>query len=315
MRIDHRTQPGRKQKLWQDAIAGHFGDAELSIRAPERFTGQISSFGRGPIKLVQVRSDNEIGVRTRRHAAGVPDEVFVIAMVNRGAVEFSQRSRSCLLSDGMVTLFAASEPYLIRHDDPADVINLTVPGGLLEAFLSHPHDRVCRAFDMGGIVGRMSRDLLAGLAEMARTEPEISTAALRLALDSIAVLIQEKDAAPAGLTPPQAAMLRRCNELIETSVSERELGPNYIAHKMGVSVRHLHAVFHAAGMTVCDSILAARLARSLRMLDDAGDRARIKEIAFGSGFTNQSYFSAQFRKRYGKTPRQMRALLAAAGES
>jgi AraC-like DNA-binding protein len=76
---------------------------------------------------------------------------------------------------------------------------------------------------------------------------------------------------------------------------------------MGVSVRHLHALFQAAGTTICESILAARLARSLRLLGDVGrGPGRIKEIAFGSGFTNQSYFSAQFRKRYGRTPRQMR---------
>jgi AraC family transcriptional activator of tynA and feaB len=316
VRIDLRTQPACKQKLWQDAIAGHFGDADLSIRRPERFTGQISSLGRGPIKLVQVRSDNEIGVRTRRHAAGDTDEVFVIAMVNRGTVEFSQRNRSCVLSDGMVTLFAASEPYLIRHDDPAEVINLTVQSSLLESFLSQPHDRVCRAFDMRGLVGRVSRDLLVGLADSANGDGEISPASLRLALDSMAVLIQEKDAAPPGLTRPQAAMLRRCNELIDAGVSDSALSPQYLAQQMGVSVRHLHALFQRAGTTICEGILAARLARSLRLLEDAsGQRARIKEIAFDSGFTNQSYFSAQFRKRYGKTPRQMRAMLTASGQA
>ena len=93
VKIDFRTQPGRKQKLWQDAIAGHFGNAELSIRSPERFTGQISSLGRGPIKLVQVRSDNEIGVRTRQHAVGDTDEMFVIAMVNRGQGESARQAK------------------------------------------------------------------------------------------------------------------------------------------------------------------------------------------------------------------------------
>lgn len=314
VRIDLRTQPGHKQRLWQDAIAGHFGHADLSIRRPERFTGQISSVGDGPIRLVQVRSDNEIGRRTRRHVAGETDEVFVIAMVNRGEVEFRQRDQSCVLSGGMVTLFAASEPYLIRHDDPAEVINLTIHGSLLETFLRQPHDRVCRPFDMRGLVGRMSRDLLIGLAGTTSPGRDVSPASLRLALDSIAVLIREKDSAPLGLSRAQVAALRRCNELIELSVGERELSPQYLARRMGVSVRHLHALFNAAGTTICESILAARLSRSLRMLENAGGPpARIKEIAFDSGFSNQSHFSAQFRKRYGKTPREMRAMLAASG--
>lgn len=309
--VDLHTQPGRKQKIWQDAIAWHFGDADLAIRRPERFVGEICSLGNGPIKLVQVKSDNEIGIRTRRHVSRDTDEYFVIAMVNRGKVEFQQRNRSCLLSDGMITIFEVSEPYVIRHDEPADVINLTVPAALFRSFLRRPHERVCQAINTHGVVGKVARDLLVGLAEMGKSGSEIPYASLQLALGGITVLIESADTALSGLGYQRAMALERCKDIVDAHLTEAELGPKYLARKTGLSVRYVHSLFHAAGTTVCEHILGARLSRSLRALGDPANKpVRLKEIAFGSGFANQSYFSAQFRRQYGKTPRQMREILA-----
>ncbi|NVO17417.1 MAG: helix-turn-helix domain-containing protein [Rhodoplanes sp.] len=311
--VDLGTQPGRKQRIWQDAIAWHFGEADLSIQRPDRFVGRIVTLGDGPIRLVKVESDNEIGVRTRRHAAGDTEEVFVIALVNRGEVEFQQRGRTCVLSAGMTTIFDASEPYVIRHDNPADVINLTAPASLLRSFVRRPHDHVCRAVATRGLVGKVSRDLLVGLAEAARVgRGAVSHGSLQLALASIAVLLEEREPAQPGLSARQAAMLRRCKEIIDASVHEPDLGPKLLAHRMGVSVRCLHGLFHAAGTTVCGDVLAARLESSLKALGDPGMAAvRLKEIAFASGFANPSAFSAQFKKRFGRTPGEMREQLLA----
>ncbi|RAI42291.1 helix-turn-helix domain-containing protein [Rhodoplanes roseus] len=308
VRVDLGLPSDRKQRVWQDAIAWHFGEADLSIRRPDRFSGRIVTLGDGPIRLVEVESDNEIGVRTRRHAANDTEEVFVVALVNRGRVEFAQRGRACVLSDGMATLFAASEPYAIRHDDPADVINLTAPASLLRSFLRAPHDHVCRAVPTRGLVGRISRDLLVGLADAARRDGSpASHASLQLALASIAVLLEEGAPSQPGLNARQAAMIRRCREIIAASVGEPDLGPAVLARRMGVSVRCLHGLFHAAGTTVCDDVLAARLESSLKVLGDPGRASlRLKEVAFASGFASPSAFSAQFKKRYGKTPREMR---------
>lgn len=319
VRVDPGLAPAAKQRLWQDAIAWHFGEADLAIRRPDRFAGRIVTLGDGPIRLVEVESDNEIGVRTRRHAAQARDEVFVVALVNRGRVSFEQRGRSCVLTDGMATLFAASEPYVIRHDDPADVINLTAPTSLLQSFVRRPHDHVCRAVSTNGLVGKVSRDLMVGLAAAARTGTQrdeegaaASSGPLQLALASIAVLLAEGTAAPSGLGDRQAAMMRRCREIIAASLAEPELGPALLAQRMGVSVRCLHGLFRAAGTTVCDDVLEARLARSLKLLGDpAAATLRLKEIAFTSGFATPSLFAAQFKRRYGRTPGEMRRALLA----
>lgn len=309
--VNLQTQPGRKQKIWQDAITWHFGPAELSIREPERFVGQISSFCSGSIKLAHVKSDNEIGIRTRQHLSGVRDEFFTISFVNRGKVEFQQRNRACVLSEGMLTIFEVSEPYLMRHDDPAEVISLTMPAILLRSFLRHPHDRVCRAITSHGIIGKVSRDLLMGLADSAASDgSHVSHASLQLALGSVSVLIEGSEIATSGVSGHRSAMLERCKEVIDTFLAEPELGPKFLAQKMGISVRYLHSLFHALETTVCGYILSARLSKSLRILGDPDRKpVRLKEIAFDSGFTSQSKFSAQFRARYGKTPRQMREQL------
>jgi AraC-like DNA-binding protein len=50
------------------------------------------------------------------------------------------------------------------------------------------------------------------------------------------------------------------------------------------------------------------LQRALTLLTDARhQRKRIAEIALRSGFSDVSYFNRIFRKRFGETPRSVRA--------
>ncbi len=106
----------------------------------------------------------------------------------------------------------------------------------------------------------------------------------------------------------EAGLLRRAKSYISRHLDNPCLSPKSVAKAEGVSVRHLHRLFSATGVSLGDWIRASRLERcaaDLRSLARAGDT--LTEIAFRWGFSDSAGFSRAFRAAFQQTPRDYRA--------
>lgn len=100
-----------------------------------------------------------------------------------------------------------------------------------------------------------------------------------------------------------AAML----EVIARRAVEPRLDMAAIAAAIGLSERSGHLVLATAGLTFSECVAEARLARVQTRLE-AGDPARIIDIALDAGFGDIAHFNRLFRARFGMTPTEMRAM-------
>jgi AraC-like DNA-binding protein len=79
------------------------------------------------------------------------------------------------------------------------------------------------------------------------------------------------------------------------------------AHR--ISPRTIQLMFEQAGITYSGFVLEQRLLRAERLLRNPNLRARkIIEIAHLAGFHDVSYFHRAFRRRFGRTPDDVRKL-------
>ena len=100
------------------------------------------------------------------------------------------------------------------------------------------------------------------------------------------------------------ALLRRVEDYVEAHLAE-EIHLATLARVVFMSDDHFIRAFHAAtGQTPYHFLLEKRLQVSARELKL--ERHSIKEIARLVGFSNPSYFSAKFLRRYGMTPSRYR---------
>lgn len=80
-----------------------------------------------------------------------------------------------------------------------------------------------------------------------------------------------------------------------------ELSLPQVAETVGLSVSRLSGLFRqVAGTTVQQALIDIRLRRAMTLLGQF--RYSIKEVAAMTGWSNQLYFSAAFRRRYGHPP-------------
>lgn len=132
-----------------------------------------------------------------------------------------------------------------------------------------------------------------------------------LALDHLHGLIDAMLADPGA--PPLRNEDRRATRLaalkadIEARLDRHDLGIETIATLHGVTVRTIQKLFEAEGVTFSDYVLDRRLERVwAHLVTCDGDVQSISALAFGNGFGDLSYFNRRFRKRYGKSPSQVR---------
>lgn len=156
-------------------------------------------------------------------------------------------------------------------------------GGYVNSYLSLPHDAVDS--EIGDTVGRHIIDLVA-LAMGARGEA--------------------KEAIEAGGL--RAARRRALLDEIAKRFSDPAFSPDAAAREVGISVRYLRFLLEDMGTTFTDLVIERRLDHARQSLSDpALAGKRITDIAYDAGFSDLSYFNRAFRRRFGATPRDVRA--------
>jgi len=104
-----------------------------------------------------------------------------------------------------------------------------------------------------------------------------------------------------------AGLYHAARRLIERDCADPDLTPELVARKLGCSRASLYRAFLRQDESVAATIAATRLDCAWRMLVSISHLGLlVSEIAFHSGFVDQSSFSRMFKRRYGMSPRQAR---------
>ena len=115
-----------------------------------------------------------------------------------------------------------------------------------------------------------------------------------------------RPASRAAMGAIRVGHLSLARRLITRHLSNAALSPAFVAELLGISVRHLYALFEATGMSFAQTVTAQRIAESRRLLKEAPERS-ISQIAFASGFESLATFYRAFQAAHGASPGDFRA--------
>ncbi|WP_442580308.1 helix-turn-helix domain-containing protein [Mesorhizobium sp. ASY16-5R] len=105
----------------------------------------------------------------------------------------------------------------------------------------------------------------------------------------------------------QSVLIVRAEKLVERYIQEPQLSPAFLCKQLGVSRRTLYRAFEERG-GVHDYILERRLAAVAAKVTAPGETRSISELAELYGFTTSETFWRAFKRRYGVTPGEFRAV-------
>lgn len=250
-------------------------------------------------------------VRVERRPAEIARanaEFAILILQQAGSMLVTQDGREAHLVPGAATIVDTTRPYAFYAPEPVRQIVLHCPRHQLESRL-----RSMRAVTAAQIAGSPVGALLAGTfatlaRERRRFAPPEAEAVGRYALDLLATSLEATpEAGAAVFSRGSAALLTRISAYLRDNLADPALVPAQIAAAHGISVRHVHRLFHESGDTVAAAIRRGRLDRCRADLEDPRQRARsVTEIALRWGFNDSAHFSRAFKARFGLSPRAAR---------
>lgn len=304
-----QAAPMQRRQFWKDAVARTYFPLDLRFGSGDSFSGSLGAWSLGSVSLSRNVSDGLLYRRCERHLVAEREESYLITVPERAELRFEQDGRQVQCRPGAFLIERSHLPYEFSHRDPAALWVMKVPSAVLQARIARPERLATLQFDASRAVGAMFVDMLrltgARIEEM--DEPARALLGKQL-VDLLAMAIEADERVLAGTSSTvRNAHLYRCEHFIRDRLGSLRLSPQMVAEACGISVRYLHQIFEAEGITVGAYIRNQRLLASEVMLRDPRCRLSISEIAYKWGFGDQAQFSRNYRARFGCTPSETRA--------
>jgi AraC-like DNA-binding protein len=226
-----------------------------------------------------------------------------------GPAVATQCGREMSLERGDAIALAGSDRGSFTTSRAGRLITLEFPHGALIPLLRDPQHASARQIARHSLALR----LLRGYVHAAHATASIEVGGLpQLAithmydLAAMALGAAREAAEIANGRGVRAARLRAIKSDI-LARADRELSVEALAARHGVSARYVRMLFESDGTSVTDFVREERLKRAHAMLLSPRFAAlKIAEVAFRVGFNDLSYFNRTFRRRFGRTPREVR---------
>ena len=211
-----------------------------------------------------------------------------------------------LKAGDVVVLDSASPARLSMAPDPFDALVICIPKADLRTTIDADEQ-------LGNVILSQNRSPLAKcLSLVADRMPGASQEELISLYDACLSLLPLEAGCFDTDDPPAGAqvhyLLREIMNYIDLKITEADLDPHRVAAQFGISLRYVHKLFIACGVTFSSYLTARRLNYISKDLRSPECRQQpISMVAFRWGFNELSSFNRAFKKKYGCTPTQFRS--------
>ena len=287
---------------WRELICAAFLALTPESDLRDGFAGTVTQWPLGPLSLARIDSQRQRVRRTEQDIARAPRDGYYANLQLVGTSEMRQAARATVLRPGDLAVVDTGEPFAFDFDSDFRQLSFFLPGPLLAAQLSGPVPTATRIGTAGG-VGAAIRHSLRALPSLA------PRSAARLAVHACGMLALALDT-PVDVVPIRS---RRTHALavadIEEHLADDDLSPAATARRLGISVRGLHGLFAGQERSYTATVRRLRLEQTFRdLVDPARRHLRVIDVAADAGFADVASFHRAFRREFGRTPAQVRAV-------
>ena len=308
-----QVEPTHRFDHWREVRArGLFGvTAELEPERRPQFSGEFSLRKIGTASLIELRASAYRVERTAADIAHAPGASLGVYQQLGGGGWFGVNgSDEFALRQGNFATSHTDVPYRTAPlaDDGFHLRVLKLPAADLIARHADLPNLFPKPFCSQPSLTPLLESCFADLTEADDGGDPVVTTPLVEALAQLALVERGlvRPASRAALAAIRVGHLSLARRLITRHLANAALSPAFVAGLLGISVRHLYALFEASGMSFAQTVTAQRIGESRRLLKEAPERS-ISQIAFASGFESLATFYRAFQAAHGASPGDFRA--------
>jgi len=238
---------------------------------------------------------------------------LVLTIITSGNTRASQRGRDIELGPGQAVLQSSAEAgNMVVPVSPSRFVGLRLPRKAVALLVRDPEEMLIRPLPANTEAMRLLALYIRELDDSYQlATAELRGAVVRHLVDLGALIIgANRDAVAAAEDGGvAAARLAAVKADINDNLSYGDLTLPAVAARLRLTPRHIQRLFESVGSTFSEFVLGQRLARAHHLLTDPRHSgSTIGTIAFEVGFGDLSYFNRTFRRHYGATPSDIRAV-------
>ena len=284
-----------------------YQQADMARLGVREITGKLGMAARvrafGAILVIGVSgSGSEFERRPLRPGLPTVDIIFV----QQGEFSYLEGD-TWITSRGPLMIAPSGLPNRVRFNSQWKFVVARVPRQALLPFVPMLTDEV-RIFEELSVPEKAMEAFLQQSVESEQeVSPGDSNTVDRMVLEMVGAVMRGRQGEKLPEGSPHAALRDRVMVKIDKHSSDSQLDPSRLARELGVSLRHVQAVFSQAGTSVAGEIRRerARIARST-LQDARFDDLGIEEVAKESGFGSSVSMRRALADIYKLTPRELR---------
>ena len=288
------------------SVCGRFNPVGRDDAIP--VTGGVALADAAGLELVQVATDVELVRRDQNDIRLDFGEHFFLLLQLEGSCGIEQKGRQSVIAPGDCILVDSSLPSnFYFHGRFSNHLSVHLSRQLLLS--ENPNDiDVSRRLAADDPMSTVLRALVAKMLQIParhRRAPEMRRLLLHATRQAFACESTDEVLAPKERSGGRLELARL---LVDRHLTDEFLSPQWLATRLGVSMRTLQEDFSALGETVTSFIRdrRLRLARDrLKEMQRGRDTGTIAEIALSSGFNDISYFNRCFKKAFDCSPKDV----------
>lgn len=287
---------------WARSVADTF--ISLAVRpARTPFHGDLDVAALGDGLTVTRVSHSPVTIsRTREGVRSEPNDDILILTPRHGSLVVTQGQHRQIVEVGMASVHVAEEPYDLEFATPGDVLVLQAPRSLAPARLLTYAVRTAVVARPRPLVG-----LFRGFLEEAHDAvDDLSSIEAGTARETVASLMMGVLASGIGETVGMTdeALRMRAQAYIAAHLADPDLRPAQVARRLHVSLRTLHAAFHAGDTSPARLIRETRLRRAHALLHEPRlQPVTVSDIAAMVGLEETTLYRG-YRALFGQSPRE-----------
>ncbi len=288
------------------AAVAHLFHIELD-GADADFRNRLEGYDLGELAMGRCQGVAQTFIRTRTQAHRGVDHVQVILQLSDSAWTGDYDGRRIDHSMGRLRIVDMARPFE-AHGADFETLNLMIPRARLGEVADHDvHGMVVAETDPGA---RLLFAHMLGLWEQLpgmKMEQAVAGARALIALLAGVIAGAARDR-PSESRPLERTLFGRARDHIDANLGDVNLTPESLRLHLGVSRPMLYRILAPAG-GVSSFIQTRRLDHAFDAVAAASrTNLSLAQIAFAHGFRSDAHFSRAFRKRFGMSPGELKAV-------
>jgi AraC-like DNA-binding protein len=256
--------------------------------------------------FVDTRSD-ALGIeQTAKQIRQQDSDLIAISMAVSGDCYQQQGDTSAQVHHGGIAIVDMNSPYAMGSSSAYRELRVHLPRDIFTAHIGRIETLAGHNYAAGGALHALFASYFREVAELL---PAMTATDADRGFEGLLYLLQSALAVRAPVAKNQVgpeALRSLAETYIGRHLHDPNLDPNRIAAALSISRTRLYEVF-AETDGVAATILAARLDAAQRMLMLPGGAA-IGVVLLDCGFRDAPTFNRAFRRRFGMTPTELRAM-------